>query len=87
MLSPQAKMILYPHQLFSSFLSNALDLLQSIPLLDLVFFKSVRQDVLPLASLHEALEKYNLWQGSALLGGLFPCHFIQSSNSYMVLYD
>lgn len=87
MLSPQAKRILYPYQLLSSFLSNALDLLQSIPLLELVFFKLVRQDVLSLASFHEALAKYNLWQGLALLGGLFPCYFIQYSHAYKVLYD
>lgn len=42
MLSPQAKRIMYSHQILSSFLSNALDLLQSIPLMDLVFFKLVR---------------------------------------------
>lgn len=86
-LSLQAKIILFPYQILSSFLSNALDLLQSIPLLEIVFFKLVRQNVLEPATFHEALANYNLWQGSALLGGLFLQHCIQSSHAYMVLYD
>lgn len=40
-LSPQAKRILFPYQILGSFLSNAFDLLQSIPLLEIVFFKLV----------------------------------------------
>ena len=64
----------YPSQLISIFLSNAMDLMQFPDLLHTLAHKVIHPQYMADNKLILAMQKYDLWNGVALVGGLFS-HF------------
>ncbi|GLJ12406.1 hypothetical protein SUGI_0190180 [Cryptomeria japonica] len=86
-LFPQARRVFFPSQLVSIYLSNALDLLQSLSSLELIARKVVKNELLSDNKLLLAVQNYDLWKGQAYIGGLFPWHFLLNGCVYVSVYD
>ena len=71
LLFPLALLFLYPSQVISIFLSNAMDLLQSPKMLQVLARKVILPHFLVDNELTLAMQKYDLWNGMALVGGFF----------------
>ena len=86
LLCPSALVFIYPSQVISIFLSNAMDLLQSPDMLQVLASKVIFPHFLMDNKLDMAMKKYDLWNGMALVGGLFS-HFqlLQKHEYYVVL--
>lgn len=69
------------------FLSNALDLLQSLELLEILANIVVHDFFLLANKLIYTIQKYDLWKGEAEIGGHFPRFLLQNGNTYIALYD
>lgn len=84
---PQASRLIFPSQLLSIFLWNALDLLQSLELLEIIVERLVCDVYLPANKLISTIEKYDMWEGESEIGGLFPRYLLQNGHAYVSLYD
>lgn len=65
-------MAIYPSQFVSIFLSNVFDLLKSLSMLELIASKVVKDVFLHGNKLLVVVQKYDLWEGNAHIGGIFP---------------
>lgn len=70
-LFPQAGRLIFPYQLVSIFLSNTLDLLQSLELLEIITERVACDVYLPSNKLISIVQKYDMWEGEVEIGGLF----------------
>ena len=71
LLYPLALVFLYPSKVISIFLSNAMDLLQSPDMLQALAQKVILPHFLVDKKLTMVMQKYDLWNDMALVGGLF----------------
>ena len=74
LLFPSTLVFFYPSQVISIFLSNVMDLIQSPKLLQGLARKVILPHFLLDFKLEKAMQKYDLWNGMALVGGLI-LHF------------
>lgn len=86
-LFPPGKRLIYPSQILSIFLSNALDLLQSPFHLELIVSRFVRPGFLQGGRLVKACQKYDLWSGAALIGSLFHHHALLSNHGVYNVFE
>ena len=82
-----ALMFLYPSQLISIFLSNAMDLMQSPELLHTLAHKVIHPQYLADQKLILAMQKYDLWNGAALVGGLFSHFQLQQIHQFFDIFE
>ena len=82
LLCPSALVFFYPSQLISIFLSNVMDLIQSPELLQVLARKVILPHFLLDFKLEQAMQKYDLWNGMALVGGLFSHFQILQKHEY-----
>lgn len=75
-LEPEAKRLIYPSHLLSIFISNLMDLLQDVKLVESVTNKVVNEEYLQNDVLYKSYQRYDLWKGHGYVGGLFPKHFL-----------
>ena len=68
LLCPSALVFFYPSQFISIFLSNVMDLIQSPELLQVLAHKVILPLFLLDFKLEQAMQKYDLWNGMALVG-------------------
>ena len=87
LLCPSALMFFYPSQLVSIFLSNAMDLLQSLEMLQALAHKVIRPHYLVDNKLILAMKKYDLWNGVALVGGLFSHFQLLHKHEFYVVFE
>ena len=78
---------LYPSQLISIFFSNAMDLMQSPDLLHALAHKVIHPHYLADNKLILAMQKYDLWNGAALLGGLFSHFQLQQIHDFIYIFE
>ena len=69
--SKTSRHVLYPSDLVSIFLSNAMDLLQSTSRLEIIAYKVVKLEFWAQNKLKQAMQSYDLWSRNALVGRLF----------------
>lgn len=86
-LSPLAKRLIYPSQILSVLLSNALDLLQSSLHLELIVSRFIRLSFLQGGKLVKVCQKYDLWSGVALIGSLFHHHALLSNHGVYMVFE
>ena len=81
-LFPSTLVFFYPSQVISIFLSNVMDLIQSLELLQGLGQKVILPYFLLDFKLEKAMQKYDLWNGMALVGGLFSHFQILQKHEY-----
>lgn len=86
-LFPQSRRIIFSSQLVSIFLSNALYLLQSMPLLEIIFAKVVRYVFLLDNKILLVVQRYDLWDGATYIGGIFPRQFLLNRHVFLSIYN
>ena len=87
LLHPLALVFLYPSQVISIFLSNAMDLLQSLDMLQALARKVIFPHFLVDNKLNMAMQKYDLWNGMALVGGLFSHFQLLQKHEFYVVFE
>ena len=78
---------LYPSQLISIFLSNAMDLMQSPDLLHTLAQKVIHPQYMADNKLILAMQNYDLWNGAALVGGLFSHFQLQQIHEFFDIFE
>lgn len=86
-LFPRERWAIFPSQLISIFLSNMFDLLQSLSMLELIAAKVVKHVFLLGNKLLLAIQRYDLWEGNAHIGGIFLWHLLLSRHVFVSIYD
>ena len=86
-MSPSLFHFLYPSNVVSIFFSNAMDLLHLVPLLEDLARKVVIPHFWNDNKLKLALQKYDLWSGHALVGGIFQKSQLIRKHELLVMYD
>lgn len=56
-------------------------------MLELIAAKVVKNKFMPSNKLLLAVHKYDLWEGNAHIGGIFPQHFLLSRHVFVSIYD
>ena len=84
--STNSRHVLYPSNLVSIFLSNAMDLLQSTSRLEIIAFKVVRPVFWAQNKLKQAMQSYDLWARNALVGGLFSRTMLMQKHEVLVTF-
>lgn len=81
------KHFLYPSNLVSIFLSNALDIMQSPQLLQSLDTKVPRHYFLANNKPIVSMQHYDLWVGQALVGRLFSPSQLMQKHEALVTYE
>lgn len=71
-LEPEAKRVIYPSQFLFVFISNILDLLQDVRLVEMIINKVVNTNFFPSGVFSKSCQRYDLWKGKCYVGGMFP---------------
>lgn len=75
-LYPNARGVIFPSQVISTFLSNSIDLFQSFHSLQIIAEKVIKEVFIQENRLLSLVQAYDLWQGQGRIGALFPRYFL-----------